>query len=108
MFWRQPHVVLMVLGLGSANGADLPPTREKQAPHTDCYGDLLPEGAIARLGTVRFRLGSEVQTAAVAPDGSIIASSTGGGMIYLWDATTGKELRRISDEDLRIINALAF
>src|SRR5579862_6048736 len=108
MFLRQPCVLLMVLGVGSADASDLPSTQEKQAPHTDRYGDLLPKGAIARLGTVRFRLDSEIKSAAVSPDGRIVAASSGWGMIYLWDATSGKELRRITNPGHREIEALAF
>ncbi len=106
MFWHQLYALLMILGVGSVNASDLPPTQERQAPHTDRYGDLLPKGAIARLGTVRFRLASDINSAAVSPDGAIVASSSRWGIIYLWDATTGKELRRIANEGY--LEALAF
>src|SRR6266851_4261222 len=43
----------------------------------DLYGDPLPSGAIARLGTVRLRHGGNLQCVTFAPDGKTMV--TGGG-----------------------------
>src|SRR5262249_7677234 len=59
----------------------------------DRYGDPLPPGAVARLGTVRFR--GEARYVAFAADGKAIAGAGGYGIAYLWDAITGKELHRL-------------
>jgi WD40 repeat protein len=69
------------------------PARQEAKARTDRYGDPLPEGAIARLGTVRFR--GEARFVAVATDGKAIAGAGGYGIAYLWDAVTGKELHRL-------------
>jgi len=62
-----------------------------QEAHVDRYGDPLPDGALARLGTTRFRQGYMVYCAAFSPDGkSIVASSAGQG-VHIWDAITGKD-----------------
>jgi WD40 repeat protein len=64
-----------------------------EAP-TDAYGDPLPPGAVARLGTLRFRsAGAPV----VSADGSMLTTlDEGGTAVQLWDPGTGKALRRIT------------
>jgi WD40 repeat protein len=60
----------------------------------DAHGDPLPPGAAARLGTVRFRHASHVQGAAFSADGRALATWSRED-VRLWDAATGKELRRL-------------
>src|SRR4051812_32150706 len=68
--------------------------QEKQA-RLDRAGDPLPTGALARLGTLRWRHGSEVTALAYAPDGNVLASSGRDGAIRLWETTSGKQLREL-------------
>jgi WD40 repeat protein len=60
-------------------------------PRTDAHGDPLPEGAVARFGTVRYRIGVNLLHGKVAlsPDGKTIAvpSKTG---IALFDVHSGR------------------
>jgi RNA polymerase sigma factor (sigma-70 family) len=63
-----------------------------EVARVDAYGDPLPPGAVARLGTLRLRQGSYVSCLAIAPGGQTVAS--GGledGVLRLWDAASGKE-----------------
>jgi RNA polymerase sigma factor (sigma-70 family) len=60
---------------------------------TDRHGDPLPDGALARLGTVRWRHGAFALALAYSPDGKMIVTSGVGRALVLWDAATGKELR---------------
>ena len=60
--------------------------------------DALPEGALRRLGTTRFRLGTGEGDPVLAgsPDGKVLAVSKGQEKpIQLLDAQTGVEVRRL-------------
>lgn len=63
---------------------------------TDRYGDALPTGAVARLGTIRFRHGPRIERAVFSPDGKLLATSNHWRM-SLWEAATGKLLHRGPD-----------
>jgi WD40 repeat protein len=56
----------------------------------------LPAGALARLGSGRFRHSYPLSSAALSPDGKVLAAAgQGGDRIQLWDVATGKPLRHI-------------
>jgi RNA polymerase sigma factor (sigma-70 family) len=57
---------------------------------TDRHGDPLPAGALARLGTLRFRLGNRLYGMALAPDGKSAVSVGGNQQTHFWDVATGK------------------
>jgi WD40 repeat protein len=68
-----------------------PPTPKKSEPaRVDCFGDPLPPGAVARLGTARLR----GHCMALSADGKLVATA-GSDCIHLWDTTTGKRVRRL-------------
>jgi WD40 repeat protein len=79
----------------------------QQTPAVDLYGDPLPPGATARLGTVRFRHGGDAFSPHVSflGDSETLVTSPGSGGLRLWDARTG-ELRR--DFPLHPFNVQAF
>jgi len=87
----------LVFGLSIlVGGASAEPPEDKPSARTDRYGDPLPEGAIARLGTVRFRHAGALHAMAFSPDGKIlVASSDDKNMLVIWDRTNGRKVREI-------------
>jgi WD40 repeat protein len=66
------------------------------APPRTAAGDPLPSGALARLGTTRFRLpGFFNQSGALSPDGKTFALPRANNSLSLLDTTTGKEVRQL-------------
>src|SRR5260370_20362734 len=52
------------------------PVVEEKRPTVDAYGDPLPEGGLARLGTNRHRV-PEARKVVLSPDGKVFAALTG-------------------------------
>ena len=73
--------------------AELPKAEDKAAARLDRYGDPLPPGAIARLGTLRFRIEAAgyVKELVFSPDGKMLAAASQGGL-WLFDAASGKRM----------------
>jgi WD40 repeat protein len=69
-------------------------TKAQPSAKVDVYGDPLPAGAIARLGTVRWRHADGALFVAILPDGKSVLSVGGDATVRIWDTATGKELRR--------------
>ena len=64
------------------------------AAQTDCYGDPLPAGAVARSGTVRCRHGGDVCFVSFLADGKTILSVGKDDTARCWEAASGKQVRR--------------
>jgi WD40 repeat protein len=77
-----------------AEGREDPQTKPegKKLARTDMYGDPLPDGALARLGTMRFRHGKGANLA-FAPDGKSLLTCGADRTIRTWDAVTGRLLK---------------
>jgi WD40 repeat protein len=101
--------------------AEKPASEVNNGIRTDRYGDPLPEGALARLGTLRLRHPGGISSLAYSPDGKMLAVFTfdfGGyrGLgwseklkraVHIWDPRTGKRIHRL-DSSLRAEPCLAF
>jgi WD40 repeat protein len=77
----------------------------------DRHGDPLPEGAVARIGTLRYRLGAGAYSLAYSPDGKHIA--VGGARflpespLIVFEAATGKAVHRLTGH-AHVVRTVAF
>jgi WD40 repeat protein len=79
---------------------------QNKAQRSDLYGDPLPDGAIARLGSLCLRDPGGSQRVVVSTDGTLLASSSLEPKIALWDLPSGKARLRLDVGSN--MNALAF
>jgi WD40 repeat protein len=78
----------------AADDRPAPQPKPEKRPRLDIHGDPLPPRAVARLGSLRLRHRAGVRSLAVSADGKLLASGSSDGTTRLWDAATGRELRR--------------
>jgi WD40 repeat protein len=86
------------------------PESKPEARDEPRRGDL-PQGALRRLGSLRFYHGQVIRALAFSPDGKWLASAGSSGVIYVWDVATGKAVRALrghGDSGFRGVTWLAF
>jgi WD40 repeat protein len=97
IYWPLALCVTTIL---SRSGFSQPPPAKVQ-PHaaeqtqarTDQYGDPLPEGAVARMGSLRFIHGfGHISRIILSPDEKLVASQGFSMDHRLWEANTGREV----------------
>jgi uncharacterized protein with WD repeat len=69
-------------------------------PRIDFYGDPLPPGAIARIGTARNNV--IINVIDFSPDGKTLASGSWDGKIHLWEVATGNILQEFKGHQAAI------
>jgi WD40 repeat protein len=90
--------LLTAPGIPCEARAEGPPDRPGgEAARTDLYGDPLPPGVVARLGTIRFRGAESLHSLAFTPDGKFLVAGSDRGADVL-EAATGRPLRRLGEE----------
>jgi WD40 repeat protein len=94
---RHLALLCLFLALLACPLTALPEPPREDAARLDRYGDPLPDGVMARLGTVRFR-GAGLDAVAYSPDGSLLATANI-LQVSVWDARTGRNLAQYSLED---------
>jgi RNA polymerase sigma factor (sigma-70 family) len=65
----------------------------------DAHGDGLPAGAIARLGTVRFRSPHTINSLQFTADGKALIGSGWDDSVQVWDRASGRELHYLALQD---------
>ncbi len=92
---KQLLINLLVWASLFFEGLFLFPTSWGQSlPKRDLYGDPLPKGALARIGTVRFRHGRELRCLAFSHESRLLATSGADHTVSIWDVANGKEQHR--------------
>src|SRR5258706_16112918 len=85
---RQVLGTFVLLSLGSASA---------EPPRLDRYGDPLPQGAVARLGSLRLLCAGDVANVVFTPDGRIVAAVPRGGTSQFWEVVTGRAMQAPAD-----------
>jgi RNA polymerase sigma factor (sigma-70 family) len=100
-------VVVLAVGIGVAGAvrpqpaatppsAAAPPGRAAEV-RTDLRGDPLPDEAVSRLGTLRFRHGGAVSFVRFTPDGKTLVTQGADGA-RTWEVATGKQIHAIPSD----------
>jgi WD40 repeat protein len=89
---EKPAAALAAQAPASQDEPKRQPIHQDAPAPVDLYGDPLPQGALARLGTVRFRAGGN-WTLAFAPRGNVLVAA--GDYLCLMDAASGQPLHRL-------------
>jgi RNA polymerase sigma factor (sigma-70 family) len=90
-----------VAGLRRSSTAGTPVSTVARPPVTE-LDNLLPAGAVARLGPTRFWHGRQTQQVAFSTDGRTLASVGDDDLARFWDTATGRERSQLRGRDSRI------
>ena len=103
LFWLSAGAAFL-LAMSRSAAAEFQAVSQKsgaaQIVRTDLYGDPLPPGAVARLGTLRDNIGDTSGDIVVSPDGKTITATTRGWWripLRLWDVATGRVVRHLNE-----------
>jgi WD40 repeat protein len=90
--------MVLVFGLrGHSEPAQKEEKDTNRSLRVDLYGDPLPAGGIARMGTVRGRHAQAISFIAFLPDGKTVLTVCHDQIIRVWDIKTGMEFRRFGE-----------
>jgi RNA polymerase sigma factor (sigma-70 family) len=109
-------LALATLATGAGLFARLPPADQPAAVEAgkvvavrhDLSGDPLPAGALARLGTARWRHGGQVFFAAYSLDNRELLTVGQDGLARVWESATGKEVRRFGPGEVGSLSRAAI
>jgi RNA polymerase sigma factor (sigma-70 family) len=71
------------------------PPQEASTPRADRGSDPLPAGAVLRLGSLRLRHKTRINSLAFASGGDVLIAAGDEGTIHFWKPATGEKLRSL-------------
>lgn len=93
-------VTIQYSGCEPPAARDAKPAKADEPVRTDHYGDPLPPGVVARLGTERLAPGGAIFLT-FSPDGRRLAAHSRYDQLRVWDVASGKELLRLTTPGYR-------
>src|SRR5262245_15331106 len=96
--WGKARSLLALLFVvGSASLLAAPP-----GSGLDRWGDPLPDGTVARMGTIRLRSTGRLSSLALSPDGKTLLSCDFDTGLQTWDVATGRLVRTSKVHSFRV------
>src|SRR5689334_11391241 len=87
----------------------LAPAAAPPGPNGDLYGDPLPAGALARLGSLRLRSADPLNCIAFAPDGkTLVSGGSRGRKVLFWDVESGREKFAVTLPEAATVSSIQF
>jgi WD40 repeat protein len=93
-YCKNIQLLLLFAVTSSAAAADRQDSPPQKTPKLDLYGDPLPAGAIARIGSIRLRH-TGLSDLVYLPDGKTIISAGADRVLRWWDRASGKPMRDV-------------
>ncbi len=86
---------------------EVPKDEAPKVVKRDRLGDPLPDGAVMRLGTLRYRSSHDLPALAFAPRGKLMANGSKDNKIEVWNTATGSRILALEIQT-GMANAVAF
>jgi WD40 repeat protein len=98
MNWQRLSLLFLGAGMLALSpgvwGQDQKQAAENTIKKTDVHGDPLPEGARARMGTLRWRHPTTINFVGFTAQNKHVVTACADEYFRVWDAETGKEIRK--------------
>src|SRR5260370_18617765 len=91
-YCKNISLLLLFAMVGGTAAAD---RQDSASAKLDLYGDPLPAGAVARIGSIRLRHAG-LSDLVYLPDGKTILSAGADRVLRWWDLATGKPVRTVN------------